>query len=387
MFQYNCQNPISNKGISLFSSKYQETKDLKDADAILVRSARLHEMQFHSRLLCVARAGAGVNNIPIQDCAEHGIVVFNTPGANANAVKEMVFAGMLLSARDIFGGHDWTIQNADNKEIAGEMEKAKKQFAGTELFGKKLGVIGLGAIGVRVANAATHFGMEVYGYDPFISVRAAWNLSRSVRHIDNVDDIYRNCDYITIHVPLLDNTRRMINADAISLMKPGVVILNFARDLLVDEGEVVKAIEAGRIRKYVSDFPNTTTAGKKGVILTPHLGASTEEAEDNCAEMAVNQVMDYLENGNIKNSVNFPDCEMGIPPREGRVAILHKNVRGVIAQYTKVMGDLDINVSDMFNKTRGQLAYALLDLDATIPQKGIEKLRKIPEVVRVRVIK
>lgn len=387
MYLYNCQNPISEKGTSLFTKDYQETKDLKDADAILVRSARLHEMQFHERLLAVARAGAGVNNIPIQDCAEHGIVVFNTPGANANAVKEMVFAGMLLAGRDIIGGNEWVAENADDKEIASAMEKAKKNYAGTELAGKKLGVIGLGAIGVRVANAATHFGMEVLGYDPFISVRAAWNLSRSVRHIDNVQDIYKECDYITIHVPLMDETRRMINRDALELMKDGVVILNFARDLLVDEPEVLAAIEKGRVRKYVSDFPNTTTAGKKGVILTPHLGASTEEAEDNCAVMAVEQIMDYLENGNITNSVNFPDCDMGRPPRAGRVAIMHQNVRGVIAQYTKIMGDDDINVSDMFNKTRGTLAYALLDLDTPVTERAVEKLKKIPEVIRVRVIK
>ena len=387
MYYYNCQNPISAEGTSLFTDQYRETKDLKEADAILVRSAKLHDMHFHEKLLCVARAGAGVNNIPIQDCAEHGIVVFNTPGANANAVKEMVFAGMLLAGRDIIGGQDWVKDNADDREIASAMEQAKKNYAGTELYGKKLGVIGLGAIGVRVANAATHFGMEVYGYDPFISVRAAWNLSRSVRHIDNVSDIYKQCDFITIHVPLMDNTRQMINKDALAEMKDGVVILNYARDLLVDEHAVLDAIGTGRVRKYVSDFPNTTTAGKPGVILTPHLGASTAEAEDNCAVMAVEQIMDYLENGNLRNSVNFPDCDMGRPARAGRVAIMHRNVRGVIAQYTKIMGDNDINVSDMFNKTKGTLAYALLDLDTPVTQDAIEKLKKIPEVIRVRVIK
>ena len=387
MYQYNCQNPISPVGIEKFTGNYQETKDIKDADAILVRSARLHEMQFYERLMAVARAGAGVNNIPIQDCAEHGIVVFNTPGANANAVKEMVFAGMLLASRDIIGGNQWVADHAGEQEIASAMEKAKKNYAGTELYGKKLGVIGLGAIGVRVANAATHFGMEVYGYDPFISVRAAWNLSRSVRHIDNVEDIYKNCDYISIHVPLLEDTRQMINKDALAVMKKETVLLNFARDLLVDEKAVLAALKEGRIRRYVSDFPNTTTAGQPGVLLTPHLGASTAEAEDNCAVMAVEQVMDYLENGNIRNSVNFPDCDMGIPPRAGRVAIMHHNVRGVIAQYTKIMGDADINVSDMFNKTRGTLAYALLDLDTPITKEAFEKLKKIPEAIRVRVIK
>ena len=373
MYNYNCQNPISEVGISRFTKDYVETDNVKDADAILVRSAKLHEMEFHERLLCVARAGAGVNNIPIQDCAEHGIVVFNTPGANANAVKEMVFAGMLLAGRDIIGGNAWVNDNANDEEIAKSMEKAKKNFAGTELFGKKLGVIGLGAIGVRVANVATHFGMEVYGYDPYISVKAAWNLSRSVRHIDDVNDIYKTCDFITVHVPLLDSTRSMIGEEAIRQMKKGVVILNFARDLLVDEKEVLKGIDSGRIRKYVSDFPNRTTAGHPGVLLTPHLGASTAEAEDNCAVMAVNQVMDYIENGNIINSVNFPDCDMGRPPRGGRVAIMHHNVRGVIAQYTKIMGDDDINVSDMFNKTRGTLAYALLDLDTPVTKEAVVK--------------
>ncbi len=387
MYYYNCQNPISEKGTSLFTRDYEETKDVQDADAILVRSAKLHDMRFHEKLLCVARAGAGVNNIPIQDCAEHGIVVFNTPGANANAVKEMVFAGMLLAGRDIIGGKSWVDENADDKEIASAMEKAKKNYAGTELFGKKLGVIGLGAIGVRVANAATHFGMEVYGYDPYISVKAAWNLSRSVRHIDNLSDIYKQCDYITVHVPLMDNTRRMINKEALEEMKPGVVILNFARDLLVDEQAVLDAINAGKVRKYVSDFPNTTTAGKPGVILTPHLGASTAEAEDNCAVMAVEQTMDYIENGNIINSVNFPDCDMGVPPRAGRVAIMHHNVKGVIAQYTTIMGDDNINVSDMFNKTRGTLAYALLDLDTPVTEGALKKLKKISEVIRIRVIK
>ncbi|MBQ9632988.1 MAG: phosphoglycerate dehydrogenase, partial [Lachnospiraceae bacterium] len=306
---------------------------------------------------------------------------------NANGVKEMVFAGMLLAARDVVDGINWVASQSGSGTVAKDTEKEKKRFAGTELSGKKLGVIGLGAIGVRVANAATHFGMKVYGYDPFISVRAAWNLSRSVKHIDNLEDIYKDCDFITIHVPLMDQTRQMINAQAIELMKPGVVILNFARDLLVDEKEVLRAIEAGRVRKYVSDFPNTTTAGKPGVILTPHLGASTAEAEDNCAVMAVEQVMDYIKNGNIKNSVNFPDCEMGIPPRASRVAIMHRNVQGVIAQYTKVMGDNDINVSDMFNKTRGVLAYAMLDLDTSITPKAVQRLKKIPEVIRVRVIK
>ena len=324
MFNYHCLNPISPKGLDLFNTNYKETKEVNDADAILVRSAKMHDMELPDRLAAVARAGAGVNNIPLDKCAEKGIVVFNTPGANANGVKELVFAGMLLASRDIIGGYQWTVENKDDAEISKTMEKAKKNFAGTEIAGKKLGVIGLGAIGVRVANAATHLGMEVYGFDPYISVNAAWNLSRSVKHINAVEDIYRECDFITVHVPLLDSTKEMINREAIEMMKKGVVILNFARDLLVDEKAVLNGIAAGKIRKYVSDFANPTTAGQEGVITLPHLGASTEEAEDNCAVMAVQQIMDFMENGNIKNSVNYPNCDLGICQTAGRVAIQHQ---------------------------------------------------------------
>ncbi|MBQ5387102.1 MAG: 3-phosphoglycerate dehydrogenase, partial [Lachnospiraceae bacterium] len=309
MFTYNCLNPISNVGLDLFNTNYKATDDVNDADAILVRSAKMHDMELSDKLLAVARAGAGVNNIPLDKCAEKGVVVFNTPGANANGVKEMVFAGMLLASRDIIGGNIWCDENKDDPDIAKSMEKAKKDFAGTEIAGKKLGIIGLGAIGVLVANAAVHMGMEVYGYDPYISVNAAWNLSRSVKHVTSVEDIYTNCDFITVHVPLLDSTKEMINRDAIEKMKKGVIILNFARDLLVDEKAVVDAIAAGKVRKYVTDFPNPTTAGAEGVIATPHLGASTEEAEDNCARMAVEELRDFLENGNIRHSVNYPDCD------------------------------------------------------------------------------
>ncbi len=267
------------------------------------------------------------------------------------------------------------------------MEKAKKAFAGCEIAGKKLGVIGLGAIGVKVANAATHMGMEVYGYDPFISVNAAWNLSRNVKHINNVEDIYQECDYITIHVPLLDDTRKMLNKEAFAKMKEGVVILNFARDLLVDEEDILEAIKEGKVKKYVSDFPNSTTAGKEGCIVIPHLGASTEESEDNCAVMAVEEVMDYLENGNIRNSVNFPRCDMGVCAGAGRVAILHRNQKGIIGKYTAVMGDNNINISDMTNKSRGNFAYSLLDIDSPVTEAAIEQLKKIESVLRVRVIK
>lgn len=387
MFSYHCLNPIAEVGLDQFSTDYKKVDDAKEADAILVRSATMHEMDFSDKLTAIARAGAGVNNIPLDRCAEEGIVVFNTPGANANGVKELVFAGMLLASRDIVGGIEWVKDNSGEADIAKMAEKAKKAYAGTEIAGKKLGVIGLGAIGVKVANAATHLGMEVYGFDPYISVQAAWNLSRSVHHISAVEEIYKTCDIITIHVPLLDATKHMINKDAIQLMKKDVILLNFARDLLVDEEAVLDGIAAGKIRKYVSDFANPTTAGKDGVIVIPHLGASTAEAEDNCAVMAVQEIADYMENGNITHSVNYPDCNMGICQTAGRIALLHRNNKGVIAQYTTILGDADINISDMTNKTRGDFAYALLDLDAPATDDVIAKLDAIDDVIRVRVVK
>ena len=387
MYLYHCLNNISDKGLNKFSTNYMAIDNDKDADVILVRSAKMHDMAFGERLIAVARAGAGVNNIPLDKLADKGVVVFNTPGANSNAVKEMVLCGMLLASRDIIGGNKWVDENKDNPNISKDMEKAKKQFTGTELEGKSLGVIGLGAIGVKVANAALDLGMNVYGYDPYLSVNAAWNLSKDVHHVTNADDIYANCDFITIHVPLMDSTKGMINRDAIEKMKKGVIILNIARDLLVDEQAVLDGIDSGKVRHYVSDFPNPTTAGHKGVILTPHLGASTEEAEDNCAEMAVKEVMDYTENGNILHSVNYPDCDLGICPTAGRIAIMHKNTKGVITQYTKVLGDANINVADMANKTKGDLAYALLDVDSKVTDDLVAKISAIPDVIRVRVIK
>ncbi len=302
-------------------------------------------------------------------------------------MKELVFAGMLLASRDITGGINWVLENQENENIAKDVEKAKKAFAGCEISGKKLGVIGLGAIGVKVANAATHLGMEVYGYDPFISVNAAWSLSRNVKHISNVEDIYRECDYITIHVPLLEDTKKMLNKETFALMKDGVVILNFARSLLVDEEDVIVAIQEGKVKKYVSDFPTSTTAGKEGCILIPHLGASTEESEDNCAVMAVEQLKEFLENGNIRNSVNFPNCDMGVCSGAGRVAILHKNVKGIIGKYTAVMADNNINISDMTNKSRGDFAYSLLDIDSPVTDAAIEQLKSIASVLKVRVVK
>lgn len=387
MYQYTCLNPIADIGLNLFSKKYQKTEELKDAQAVLVRSASMHDLELPEGLEAVARAGAGVNNIPLDKCAEKGIVVFNTPGANANGVKELVIAGMLLASRDITGGIEWVKENKDEPDIAKLAEKQKKNFAGCEIAGKKLGVIGLGAIGVQVANAAIHLGMEVFGYDPYISVNAAWNLSRSVKHISNLDDIYKECDFITVHVPLMDATRGMIDEDAISKMKEGVVILNFARDPLADEEAVLAGIASGKIKKYVTDFANPTVAGKDGVILTPHLGASTEESEDNCAMMAVREIRDYLENGNIVHSVNFPDCNMGGCDKAGRVAILHKNIKGTIGKYSTVFGNADINIEDMTNKSKGDYAYTLLDIDTPVTDEVVEQLKAIEGVLKVRVVK
>ena len=387
MFRYHCLNPIANIGLQNFNENYKRTEDVNDAHGILVRSAAMHDMDFSSKLLCVARAGAGVNNIPLDKCAEQGIVVFNTPGANANGVKELVIAGMLLASRDVVGGVEWVKSDKDNADIAKAAEKEKKKFAGTEIEGKKLGIIGLGAIGVKVANAATHLGMEVYGYDPYLSVDAAWNLSRSVKHVLNVEEIYAECDFITIHVPALPATKGMINSDAISMMKNGVIILNFARDVLCNEEDVLAGIESGKIRKYVTDFPNPTTAGKDGCLVIPHLGASTEESEDNCAVMAVKEMKDYLEKGNIKNSVNFPNCDMGVCTQEGRVAVMHKNSSGMISKFTTVFGDNGINITDMTNKSKGDYAYTLLDIESPATEEIVEKLNSIEGVLRVRVVK
>ena len=387
MFNYTCLNPIAGVGLDLFSDDYKKVDDLAGADAALVRSAAMHDLDLPDSLLAVARAGAGVNNIPLDKCADKGIVVFNTPGANANGVKELVFAGMLYASRDIVGGIDWCLANQNDDNIAKTAEKQKKNFAGSEIAGKKLGVIGLGAIGVKVANAATHLGMEVYGYDPYISVNAAWSLSRNVNHVNAVEEIYKNCDYITIHVPLLDSTKKMINAEAIAMMKPTTVVLNFARDLLVDEEAMVAALEEGKIAKYVSDFPNPTTVGKKGCIVTPHIGASTEESEDNCAVMAVKEIRDFLENGNITHSVNYPDCNMGECKSAGRLLLLHRNVKGMISSYTSILGDANINISDMTNKSRGDYACTLLDVDAPVTKEVEEKLQTLDGVLKVRIVK
>ncbi|MCR5117024.1 MAG: 3-phosphoglycerate dehydrogenase [Lachnospiraceae bacterium] len=387
MFKYNCLNSISSVGLNNFTDDFKMTEDVNEAEGILVRSAAMHDMEFSDNLLCIARAGAGVNNIPLDRCAEKGIVVFNTPGANANGVKELVLAGMIYAARDIVGGINWCVNNRDDENIAKTAEKEKKNFAGTEISGKKLGVIGLGAIGGLVANAAVNLGMEVYGYDPYISVNAAWGLNRQVKHVTDVNEIYRECDYITIHVPLLESTKKTINAEAIAMMKPTAIVLNFARDLLVDEEAIVDALTAGKIARYVSDFPNTTTVGTKGCIVTPHLGASTAESEDNCAKMAVKEMMDYLENGNIVNSVNYPAVDMGVCTKKGRVGIFHKNVANMITKFTASFGDLGINVSDLLSKSKGEFAYTMLDLDDEVTEDIANKLAAIDGVLRVRVVK
>ena len=387
MYEYYCLNPISAVGLDKFPAKYENTDCMQEADAILVRSADMHNLEVNGKTAAVARAGAGVNNIPLEKMTKKGVVVFNTPGANANGVKEMVIAGMLLASRDIIGGIEWLEKQDVTDDIAKRAEKQKKQFAGCEISGKKLGIIGLGAIGVRVANAAIHLGMEVYGYDPYISVDAAWNLSRSIYHINDINMIYRDCDYITIHVPLTDATKKMIGKEEIAQMKEDVVLLNFARDLLVDEEAVCEALKDGKMKKYVTDFANPTVANAPNTLVTPHLGASTEESEDNCAVMAVKQLMDYLENGNIKNSVNYPSCDGGTCIDAGRLTINHKNIPNMISQFTKVLGDAGVNIANMINKSKGDFAYTMIDVTSPISKEVAHALKSIEEVYRVRIIK
>lgn len=382
-----CLNAISKYGTDLLTEEYQLTEEMAGAEAVLVRSAAMHDMEFPDSLLAIARAGAGVNNIPLDRCAEDGIVVFNTPGANANGVKELVIAGMLLASRDIVGGIEWCQSIKEDPGIAKAVEKGKKAFAGFEIKGKKLGVIGLGAIGAEVANAAAALGMEVYGYDPYISVNAAWGLSRDVKHITAVDRIYQECDYITLHVPLLDGTREMIDQKSLNQMKDGVIILNFSRDLLVNDDDMAAALNEGKVHKYVTDFPNPKSANMAGAIVIPHLGASTEESEDNCAKMAVKEVVDYLENGNIRNSVNYPNCSMGVCNAESRIGVLHLNIPNMIGQITGTLASGNVNISDMTNKSKDKYAYTMLDLESKADDDTIQKLNAIKGVLRVRVVK
>ena len=387
MYKVHYLNKISDKGTALWTEDYTVGAAAEQADAILVRSASMHEMEMPADLLAIARAGAGVNNIPLTSCADQGIVVFNTPGANANSVMELALCGMLLACRDIVGGINWVQTVKESPDVAKLVEKGKSQFAGHEIRDKKLGVIGLGAIGGPLANAARRLGMQVYGCDPFISIDAAWHLDSHVNRVKTREEIYAQCDIITLHVPLLDDTKKMINAEAISKMKDGVIILNFARDLLVDDDAMAEALRSGKVKRYVTDFPNAKTANMSGCIAIPHLGASTEESEDNCAKMAVRQVMDYLENGNIVNSVNFPNCEMGICTKAGRVCILHKNVPNMLSRFTTIVAEDGINISDLVNRSRGDYAYTMLDLDSPTNEEFVKDLKQVDGVIRVRVIK
>lgn len=386
MYNVHYLNPISPKGTALWTADYKTAENIADADAIIVRSAAMHELDFSDRLLTVARAGAGVNNIPLDRCAEEGIVVFNTPGANANGVVELALCGMLLGSRDVVGGINWVQSIKDQGEVGKKVEKGKSKFAGNEIAGKRLGVIGLGAIGGPLANAAIKLGMEVYGCDPYISIDAAWHLDSRIIPVKTREEIYSQCDIITVHTPLLESTKKMINAEAFAQMKDGVILLNFARDLLVDDDALENALKSGKVKRYITDFPNDRTANMEGVVAIPHLGASTEESEDNCAKMAVKQVMNYLQNGNIINSVNFPNCDMGVCSKAGRITILHRNIPNTLSQFTTTVAKENINISDMMNRSKGEYAYTMLDLDDTPSQAVVEALNKIEGVLRVRVI-
>jgi D-3-phosphoglycerate dehydrogenase len=387
MVKINCLNPIAKVGMNLLPDTFGTTDNFAEAEAVLVRSAAMHELELPDSLLAVARAGAGVNNIPLDKCAEKGIVVFNTPGANANGVKEIIVAAMLLASRDLKGGMQWVNDNKDDEAINKTMEKAKSKFAGKEIKGKKLGVIGLGAIGVLVANAGIALGMEVMGCDPYLSVNNALNLSREVKIVKSNSDIFADCDFVTVHVPLLDDTKGMINKASLSMMKDGVIILNFARDLLVNEDDMEEALASGKVAKYVTDFPTKRVANMNNVIAFPHLGASTAESEDNCAIMAVNELVDYIENGNIKNSVNYPACDMGICTKAGRIAINHKNVPNMLSQLTGVLAALNINISDMASKSKGDYAYTILDLDDVATAEAVSKIQALDGVIKVRIVK
>lgn len=387
MYQYHCLNPIAEVGLKNFDGNYAKTDNIANADAVLVRSAKMHDMELPESICVIGRAGAGVNNIPLGKCSEQGIAVFNTPGANANGVKEIVLAGLLLASRDIIGGHYWVRSERQNEELEQLAEKQKKVFAGNEIMGKKLGVIGLGAIGILVANAAAALGMEVYGYDPYISVNAAWKLSRDVKHITDVNDIYRECDYITLHVPLMDSTKGMIDSSALAQMKNSAVLLNFARGPLVDSKALVEALRTNRIRKYVTDFPTSDIASMKNAIVFPHLGASTEESEENCAVMAVREVRDYLENGNIHNSVNYPNCDMGVCKYAMRVTIIHRNIPNMLTKFTATFGDMGINIERLTNVTKGEYGYVIIDLANEADDASIDTIRKIKGVLKVRVMK
>lgn len=384
MYKINCLNKISPIGTDRFDDSYTVGTDVENPDGILLRSASMHDMAFGKELLGIARAGAGVNNIPIEKCSESGIVVFNTPGANANAVKELVLAALFMTSRKIIPSVEWAkTLKGSGSEVGKLVEKGKGAFTGPEIMGKTLGVIGLGAIGRLVANAACSLGMEVYGYDPFISIEAAWGLNSKVKHAHSLDEIYANSDYITVHVPLTPDTKNLVNSDSIDKMKSGVRILNFSRGDLVDSAAIIAALSDNKISAYATDFPSDDVIGVEGVIAIPHLGASTPESEDNCAVMAVDQMKDFLENGNIKNSVNMPEISM---PRDGndRICLIHKNIPNTIGAFAAACGEAGINIENMLSKSKGDYAYTILDVSSKVTDAHLDALRRLTHIIRVR---
>lgn len=386
MHRIKCLNAISKVGTDSLLKNYALTEDMEEAEGILVRSADMKETALPETVLAVARAGAGVNNIPLKRFAEEGVVVFNTPGANANSVKELVLCAMMVASRNVIAAAEWVRSIRDSETIEKDVEKGKKAFVGSEIKGKKLGVIGLGAIGAEVANAANELGMTVYGYDPYLSVNGAWMLSREIRHATSLSELCAVCDYITIHVPLTDKNPGMIGAKEIAEMKEGVVFLNFSRDKLVDETAMAEALQSGHVRAYFSDFANALSVKMKNAIITPHLGASTEEAEDNCAVMAVKELMDYIDNGNIRNSVNYPNCDMGVCQSDLRIALLHRNIPNMIGQITGVLARRNINIANMTNKSRDRFAYTLLDLEGQLDEGCLKELKAIDGMIRFRTV-
>lgn len=386
MYQVLTLNKISPAGLNqLDPAKYTHGDDIQNPDAVIVRSAKMHDMELSESLLAIARAGAGTNNIPVDKCTDKGIAVFNTPGANANAVKELVICGLFLASRKIVPGIEFANSlKGSGSEYSKLVEKGKSAFKGPEIQGKKLGVIGLGAIGVRVANAATDLGMEVFGFDPYLSVDAAWNLSSSIHHAASLDEIFANCDYITVHVPLTDDTKDTICAESIENMKDGVRILNFARGGLVNTADMIAALGKGKVASYVTDFADDDLLGVPGVIAMPHLGASTPESEDNCASMAAFELVNYLESGNIRNSVNMPNAEMDCNAAH-RITITHKNIPNVLNKITGLF--TDANISDFMNRSKGNIAYTILDLDSDIPKETVRSMEELDGIIRVRVVK
>ena len=384
MYKIAALNKISSKGLDRFSDKYTLVDDVNEANGILVRSQDMHSMEFSDKLYAIARAGAGVNNIPVDKCSKNGIVVFNTPGANANAVKELVLTSILMSSRNIFSAIEWT--KTLTIDVSKTVEKNKSQFAGHEIKGKILGVIGLGSIGVMVANAAEDLGMNVLGYDPYLSVNSAHELSRTITLFEALDSILPKCDYVTIHVPFMENTKELINEKKFSIMKDGVCLLNFSRDQIVSETAVIKALQSGKVRKYITDFPTEQFLCIDNVVCIPHLGASTKESEENCARMAVDQLMDFLENGNILNSINFPSCSLGICTTTARIAVLNKNVPAMLGKITGILADMNINISDLINRSKGDLAYTLIDVDSPVNEAELKKALSVEGIIAVRVM-